>query len=114
MEKSTKSLIERGELTAGTNISYWTDSSSAESYPKLNADIETDVVIVGGGNSGLSIAYRLMKAGKSVVLVEDGFIGSGETGRTSAHLTAVLDSSYFKLEKIYGSTNTLFWNLTIL
>ncbi|MDQ3051916.1 MAG: FAD-dependent oxidoreductase [Bacteroidota bacterium] len=106
MEKSTKSLIERGELTAGTNISYWTDSSSAESYPKLNADIETDVVIVGGGNSGLSIAYRLMKAGKSVVLVEDGFIGSGETGRTSAHLTAVLDSSYFKLEKIYGSTNT--------
>lgn len=103
--KSIKTLIERGELTAGANISYWTDTMESGTYPKLNKDINVDVVIVGGGNSGLSVAYRLIKAGKSVAVVEDGFIGSGETGRSSAHLTAVLDSRYFELEKMYGSKN---------
>ena len=105
MEKSTKSLIENGELTAGSNISYWTDSIPSISYTKLHADLETDVVIIGGGITGLSVAYRLLKKGKEVVVVEDGTIGSGETGRSSAHLTAVLDRKYYELEKMYGSKN---------
>lgn len=106
MENITKTAIERGELTAGFNISYWTDSIPPLNYSKLNKDLDVDVVIVGGGNSGLNIAYSLLKEGKSVVLVEDGSIGSGESGRTSAHLTAVLDSRYFELEKLYGTKNT--------
>ncbi len=102
MESTLKTLIEKGELTAGNNISYLTDSATPKSFPKLDANLETDVVIVGGGNSGLSVAYRFLKEGKSVVVIEDGLIGSGETGRTSAHLTAVLDPRYFELEKMYG------------
>jgi len=102
MEKELKSQIEKGELTAGSNISYWTDSMEPKEYPSLNSDIKVDVVIVGAGNAGLSIAYQLIKSGKSVAVVEDGFIGSGETGRTSAHLTAALDSRYFELQKTYG------------
>jgi glycine/D-amino acid oxidase-like deaminating enzyme/nitrite reductase/ring-hydroxylating ferredoxin subunit len=41
-----------------------------------------------------------------VALVEDGQLGSGETGRTSAHLTAVLDDRYFHLQKLFGKDNT--------
>src|SRR5688572_13714437 len=106
MEKSLKSQLEKGELTAGSNISYWTDSINQQYFPKLTADTEADVVIIGAGNSGLTIAYQLLESGKSVVVVEDGFIGSGETGRTSAHLTAALDSRYFDLEKMYGKEKT--------
>src|SRR5207247_303412 len=42
------------------------------------------------------------KAEKKVILVEDGYIGSGETGRTTAHITHALDDRYYNLEKIHG------------
>jgi glycine/D-amino acid oxidase-like deaminating enzyme/nitrite reductase/ring-hydroxylating ferredoxin subunit len=60
------------------------------------------VLIIGGGIAGLTTAYKLLKAGKKIVLVEDGFIGSGETGRTTAHLTCALDDRYYFLENIFG------------
>ncbi len=59
-------------------------------------------VIVGGGLAGLSIAYCLSQSGKKVVVVEDGLIGSGETGRTTAHLVTALDDHYYDLERIFG------------
>jgi glycine/D-amino acid oxidase-like deaminating enzyme/nitrite reductase/ring-hydroxylating ferredoxin subunit len=89
-------------LTSGKNNSYWLDSMEPINYSPLTKDLETDVVIIGGGIAGISVAYSLTRAGKKVVLVEDGNIGSGETGRTSAHLVSALDDRYFELEKIYG------------
>jgi glycine/D-amino acid oxidase-like deaminating enzyme/nitrite reductase/ring-hydroxylating ferredoxin subunit len=65
-------------------------------------DKEVDVVIVGGGIAGVSIAYNLARAGKKVAIVEDGFIGSGETGRTTAHLVSALDDRYYELERLFG------------
>ena len=44
----------------------------------------TDVIIVGGGINGCSIAFNLAKAGLKVTLVERDFIASGPTGRSSA------------------------------
>jgi glycine/D-amino acid oxidase-like deaminating enzyme len=55
-------------------------------YPKLNQDEEAEVCVVGGGIAGLTTAYMLSTAGHSVVVLEDGQIASGESGRTSAHL----------------------------
>src|SRR4051812_47692760 len=49
-----------------------------------------------------AIGYCLVKAGRKVVLVEDGFIGSGETGRTTAHITCALDDGYYEIEKTFG------------
>src|SRR5205807_9811628 len=40
--------------------------------------------------------------GKSVVVLEDGQIGSGETGRTTAHLSNALDDRYYELERMHG------------
>ncbi len=82
---------QKGKKTSGNNISYWVDSVSPISFEPLKENKSTDVVIVGGGISGVTIAYCLLKSGKKVVLVEDGHIGSGETGRTTAHLVSALD-----------------------
>ena len=72
----------------------------------LKENLETDVVIVGGGLAGISVAYCLTQSGKKVVLVEDGFIGSGETGRTTAHFVTALDDRYYNFEKIFGEEKT--------
>lgn len=93
---------EEGKITSGMHLSYWIDSVPPESRQSLDANLNADVVIVGGGLGGVSIAYCLAEAGKKVVLVEDGFIGSGETGRTTAHLVTALDDRYYKLEEIFG------------
>jgi glycine/D-amino acid oxidase-like deaminating enzyme/nitrite reductase/ring-hydroxylating ferredoxin subunit len=93
---------EKGVTTSGTNISYWLDSVEPIRFSPLKENQKTDVVIVGGGIAGLSIAYCLVKAGKEVIVVDDGFIGSGETGRTTAHIVNALDDRYAEIEHLLG------------
>lgn len=94
------------KITAGSHNTFWINSTEPLAYRKLEENVETDVVIVGGGIAGVSIAYCLAKSGKKIILVEDGFIGSGETGRTSAHLVSALDDRYYELERMYGEEKT--------
>ncbi len=88
--------------TAGAHPTYWVESAPQQQFDTLKENLETDTVIVGGGLAGITTAYCLAKSGRSVVLVEDGFLGSGETGRTTAHVTAALDDRYYNLEKTFG------------
>lgn len=94
------------KFTSGTHSTPWIDTLQPMAYSKLGLNKEVDVVIVGGGIAGVSIAYNLCLAGKKVALVEDGFIGSGETGRTTAHLVTALDDRYYELERIFGEQDT--------
>jgi glycine/D-amino acid oxidase-like deaminating enzyme/nitrite reductase/ring-hydroxylating ferredoxin subunit len=90
------------EITSGNNMSFWFAKPKVSLiFNKLNKDITTDVLIVGGGISGLTTAYCLAKKGKKVVLVEDGHLGSGESGRTTAHITCALDDRYYEIERIF-------------
>ena len=88
-----------------TRTSGFTDSSwfSALKDPlkfnKLTENLSTDIVIVGGGIAGMTTAYLLSQAGKRVALMDDGYIASGETGRTTAHITHALDDRYYNLKK---------------
>ena len=50
----------------------------------------------------MTTAYLLARAGKSVVVLDDGSIGGGMTGRTTAHLVTALDDRYFELERLHG------------
>ncbi|MFE3847017.1 FAD-dependent oxidoreductase [Flavobacterium sp. LB3P45] len=98
----TTSEFENGTITSGNNLSYWFSSSIKPlAFEKLNQNIDTDILVIGGGIAGLTTAYCLAKEGRKVILVEDGFIASGETGRTTAHLTCALDDRYFELEKTF-------------
>lgn len=101
MEFGKKPLLD-GDNTSGTNISNWLDDNQARNFSSLNSDLKTDVVIVGGGLSGVSIAYEMTNRGFSVVLIEDGLLGSGETGRTTAHLSSALDDRFYSLQNLLG------------
>ncbi len=86
------------EITSGNTIPIWMYKERGQSFEQLSKPMETDVLVVGGGIAGLMTAWQLLKKGKKVIVVEDGEIGSGETGRTSAHLTYSLDTQYADLE----------------
>src|SRR5690606_28748935 len=94
----------KGNMSSGENVSFWMDSSFIISCSTVDRDIQTEVLIIGGGIAGLTTAYKLLQAGKKVVLVEDGYIGSGETGRTTAHLASALDDRYYFLENKFGES----------
>jgi glycine/D-amino acid oxidase-like deaminating enzyme/nitrite reductase/ring-hydroxylating ferredoxin subunit len=72
------------------------------SFSKLETNTRADVCIVGAGIAGLTCAYTLAKEGKSVIIVDQGSLAGGQTARTTAHLTWILDERYYELEKIYG------------
>ena len=71
-------------------------------FPPLDEDIACDVAIVGSGIAGLSTAYELAKAGKSVVVLDRGPIARGMTARTTAHITTALDDYYRTLIAVRG------------
>lgn len=98
--------IPTGKETAGAHKPFWIASSESIKYSPLAENTQTDVIIIGGGLAGVSVAYCLCKIGKRVVLVEDGYIGSGETGRTTAHLASALDDRFYELEKVFGEEIT--------
>ena len=86
----------------GGTDSPWKASDLSTQPPSLDADLQTDVCIVGGGISGMTTAYLLAREGRSVVVLDDGPIGGGETGRTTAHLSNAFDDRYYEAERLFG------------
>ncbi|MDB6139348.1 MAG: puuB 1 [Verrucomicrobiaceae bacterium] len=81
--------------------SLWQSGSHA-SFPSLTRKLSVEVLIIGGGITGVTAAYLLKKAGKKVALVERKQIVSGETGHTTAHVTYPTDTRLTKLIKTFG------------
>ncbi len=84
------------------NNSIWMSTADTPSQPRLQENIRTDVCIIGAGIAGLTTAYLLAQEGRSVVVLDDGSIGGGMTGRTTAHLTNAFDDRYLEVEKLHG------------
>ncbi len=83
-------------------VSAWMGTGEIPSESRLTADIETNVCIVGAGIAGLSTAYLLLQEGRSVVVLDDGPIGGGQTERTTAHLSNAIDARYVQIENWHG------------
>ena len=84
----------------GDTESVWLDTATA-SY-NTTPEAEADVCVIGAGIAGLTVAFELLRDGRRVVVLDDGPIGGGETGRTSAHLASAVDDHYYKLEDKFG------------
>jgi glycine/D-amino acid oxidase-like deaminating enzyme/nitrite reductase/ring-hydroxylating ferredoxin subunit len=90
------------DQTSGANPTSWLATAERPTFSPLTQSTSADVVVVGAGLAGLTTAYLLTRAGRSVVVLEDGEIVSGETGRTTAHLSNALDDRYYHLESLFG------------
>ncbi|MDB6167408.1 MAG: puuB 1 [Verrucomicrobia bacterium] len=81
---------------------YWFDTSVIPHFPAPHKDHKVDVIVVGGGITGVTAAFLLKRAGKTVALVERDRCGAVDTGHTTAHLTSVTDTRLTELEKTFG------------
>jgi glycerol-3-phosphate dehydrogenase len=61
-----------------------------KSFPKLDKDMECDVLVIGGGICGILCAYYLSKSGKKVALLEMDKIASKKSLKTTATITAII------------------------
>jgi glycine/D-amino acid oxidase-like deaminating enzyme/nitrite reductase/ring-hydroxylating ferredoxin subunit len=87
---------------SGATVSCWMDAAAPITVPPLTGNAEADVCVVGAGIAGMSTAYLLARQGRSVIVLDDGHPGGGETSRTTAHLTNVLDDRYEQVERMHG------------
>ena len=77
------------------------DSPHVDPQPVVK-DITVDVCVIGGGIAGMTAAYRLLEAGRSILLLDANSPGQGETAYTTAHLAWVLDDRFSRLAEIRG------------
>ena len=89
----------------GRSVSYWQASENGPAAVELEGDAAADVCIIGGGIAGLTAAYLLSQQGRSVIVIDDGPIGGGETARTTAHLSWAIDDRFYRIEKWHGEQN---------
>ena len=82
------------------NKSIWLDSIKKYNYPTLNNDCECDILIIGGGITGVSCAYHLKNCNKKVILVESNLIAHGTSGKTTGKLTFLQDDILNKIKNI--------------
>src|SRR5918999_3033816 len=85
-----------------TSKSLWMSTAKMSEAPPLAQDERADVVVVGAGIAGLSAAYELSQAGKSVIVLDRGPLGGGMTARTSAHLASEFDDYYHEHIRLRG------------
>jgi glycine/D-amino acid oxidase-like deaminating enzyme/nitrite reductase/ring-hydroxylating ferredoxin subunit len=87
---------------SGQSVSLWMATAASPNQTALEQDVHADVCIIGAGIAGITTAYMLAKQGKSVVVLDDGAVGGGQTQRTTAHLSNALDDRYFEIERLHG------------
>ncbi len=83
-------------------LSIWSDTIQLPQFKQLQEDINTDVLIIGGGMAGILCAHQLKQAGVDYALVEADRIGCGITKNTTAKITSQHGLIYHKLYHKYG------------
>lgn len=87
---------------AGKYKSIWLETSDGTNLPSLTDDISTDILVVGGGITGLTASFELAKTGAKVILIDGGRIISDVTANTTAKITSLHGFIYSDLIRIFG------------
>lgn len=83
---------------------HWLETAPHDPAPALEGSAQADVVVVGGGFTGLWTAYELKTAdpGLDVVVLEAAEIGYGASGRNGGFAMTLLDMSLAHLVRNHG------------
>jgi len=73
-----------------TMQSIWKATTPPADAEALRGELQTDVVVVGGGITGITLAWLLAAAGRSVAVLDAGAIGAGDTGGSTGNLYATV------------------------
>lgn len=83
--------------------SLWIDTVKMPEFPRLDGDVKTDVLVIGGGLAGLLTTYMLTRAGIGCLLIEAGQLCSGTSANTTAKITSQHGLIYHKLVRQFGA-----------
>ena len=84
------------------HYSIWREYNSKILYPKLDHDCSCDVLIIGGGITGISLLYHLRNSKLNVMLVEQNRIGLGVTSNSTGKLTFLQNDLLDKIRSSYN------------
>jgi glycine/D-amino acid oxidase-like deaminating enzyme len=90
----------------GASVSLW--QKTVDPYQPLHIGAPRrnfDIIVIGGGITGVTTVLRLQKAGKSCLMLEANTLCFGTTGGTTAHLNTLLDTPYNDISSNFGSEN---------
>ena len=72
------------------NYSIWNEEQT-EILPKISEDKKADILIIGGGLTGISLLYQLRNSNLKTILVEKNTCGRGVTSKSTAKITYLQD-----------------------
>ncbi len=87
---------------SGDTISFWNKTATKAHYPRLDKSLETDILIIGGGITGITCAYCLALKGAAPILIEAGGLCDGTTGNTTGKITIQHDIVYSMIADKHG------------
>ena len=98
-----KNPIDRSNRTTPLLAPLWADTAPASpQYPTLTETVDADVVIIGGGFTGLSTALALAERGRTAIVLEAGQPGSGASGVSGGQVIPGLRHFDHDLMSAYG------------
>jgi glycine/D-amino acid oxidase-like deaminating enzyme len=91
-----------------SNEPFWLVKNGIKhAYPSLREDIETDVLIIGGGITGALMAHAAVKKGYQVALIDKREIANGSTSATTSMLQYEIDMPLYKLKQLIGDQGAI-------
>jgi gamma-glutamylputrescine oxidase len=98
----------------GVPESYWQATSTARVRRSPQLPARTNVVVIGGGLLGTATAYWLARSGVATVLIEQGGLASGATGRNGGFMGAGTAERYpAAVARLGHATARAVWQLTL-
>ena len=100
--------MEHQNLHYGPGIkSIWKSFASETNFPPLSSEKQTEVVIIGGGITGITTAQLLSEAGMQVVVIEAMKVGGGSTGSSTGNLYVAVEQGFDTIKSKYDTETLL-------
>lgn len=100
----------KNNWTWGSGLStFFSPEDFLPTHPSLKENIETEVLVIGAGLSGLLCAYELIKSGKQVTIVTANTIGDGACRFSAGIISGDGGPDFLRLRELIGQENAAAW-----